>query len=745
MMRSGMLWLSAGAGLGLAAVAVAFGTAGSPDAVQGRAVAPPASAAIAAVRQQQAAERVRQAAGLVRREPRPDRRARPLLRAGQRLRVLHDAERRRAVARRSSGRPRPQRPRPSSRARAAVRRRNPQRRAAGRGRARRRGQRPARQRPGQWHTGIAQYRDVVYRDLWPGIDLRLRERVGRPEVRVPRASRRAPSGHPARLRRRRRPCARRRPAHCRSRRPLGVLRDSRAGLLPGRSPACACPSRAATCWRPARRRRRGSRSRSAATSRDHELIIDPGVQYTTFLGGSSHETGAGIAVDAAGNAYVAGTTQSPDFPTTAGAFRRTGAAQQLRRRLRHQAEPGRHGARLLDVRRRQRPRLRATASRSTRPATPTSRARRSPRTSRPPAAPSTGASTSRRTARAARTDNTDGFVFKLNAAGSALVYSTYLGGTDIDDAARHRGGRRRATPTSPARRCRATSRRPPARSAARSAAQYDMFVTKLNPAGSALAYSTFLGGTQVDNGERDRGRRRRQRLRPGLLQLDRLPDDARRVRHDRERRLRRHADEAEPGRLGARLLHLPRRQRLRQRRRPRRRRRRQRLRQPAAPARRTSRPPPGAFDTTSDGSDAFVTKLNAAGSALRCTRPFVGGIGERLGQRRSSSTRPGNAWLDGRHELGRLPGHRRRAPTRRSTAAARRLHRRAERRPARRCCTRPTSAARSPRAAHDIARDPTGDVYVTGHTYSHGLPGHGRRLRHGLQRRPRRSSGATPS
>lgn len=52
------------------------------------------------------------------------------------------------------------------------------------------------------------------------------------------------------------------------------------------------------------------------------LVIDPELVYSTLLGGSSTDTGAGIALDALGNIYLAGSTVSPDFPTTASAFDR---------------------------------------------------------------------------------------------------------------------------------------------------------------------------------------------------------------------------------------------------------------------------------------------------------------------------------------------------------------------------------------------------------------------------------------
>lgn len=90
------------------------------------------------------------------------------------------------------------------------------------------------------------------------------------------------------------------------------------------------------------------------------------------------------------------------------------------------------------------------------------------------------------------------FVTKLNTQGTALVYSTYVGGTD-DDYARaiavdSDGNAYVAGQTS--------STNFPTVNAFRSSrsGDADAFLFKLNPAGSALVYSTYLGGSSEDIG-----------------------------------------------------------------------------------------------------------------------------------------------------------------------------------------------------------------------------------------------------
>ena len=57
--------------------------------------------------------------------------------------------------------------------------------------------------------------------------------------------------------------------------------------------------------------------------RAEPLVIDPLLTYASYLGGSGADAGFGIAVDGTGNAWVTGSTASVDFPTTANALQAT--------------------------------------------------------------------------------------------------------------------------------------------------------------------------------------------------------------------------------------------------------------------------------------------------------------------------------------------------------------------------------------------------------------------------------------
>jgi hypothetical protein len=102
-----------------------------------------------------------------------------------------------------------------------------------------------------------------------------------------------------------------------------------------------------------------------------------------------------------------------------------------------------------------------------------------------------------------------GFVTKFNATGSALIYSTFLGGTGVDGFGGDHGygiavdssGNAYVTGLTDSKDFPTT---PGAFQSACDGGGFNCspnaFVTKFNPTGSGLAYSTFLGGTDIDWG-----------------------------------------------------------------------------------------------------------------------------------------------------------------------------------------------------------------------------------------------------
>jgi len=212
------------------------------------------------------------------------------------------------------------------------------------------------------------------------------------------------------------------------------------------------------------------------------LYIDPLI-YSTYLGGTGGDFGYGIAVDSAGNAYVTGSTGSTDFPVTPGAFQTTGVGVFVTKfnptggALVYSTYLGEGGWGY------------GIAVDSAGNAYVTGGAVADfPIT--PGAFQPTYAG-----------GGSDAFVTKLNPTGSALVYSTYLGGSSSWDqgngVAVDSVGNAYVTGYTESADFPIT---PGAFQPAYGGGDRDTFATKLNPTGSALVYSTYLGGSGEDVG-----------------------------------------------------------------------------------------------------------------------------------------------------------------------------------------------------------------------------------------------------
>jgi hypothetical protein len=210
--------------------------------------------------------------------------------------------------------------------------------------------------------------------------------------------------------------------------------------------------------------------------------------YGTYLGGWNGETGDGIAVDAAGQAYVTGETFSPNFPTTPGAFDKTyhGGGDCYVAKLSADGSALVYGTYLGGFGNPDGGSGIAVDSAGDAYVTGVTESTDFPTT---PGAfqPTYGGASS------------DGFITKLNAYGSALLYSTYLGGDGNDGTYSIRvDGAGNAYVTGSTTSTYNFPTTPGAFQTTFGGGLRDAFVVKLNPTGTGLVYGTYLGGSEDD-------------------------------------------------------------------------------------------------------------------------------------------------------------------------------------------------------------------------------------------------------
>ncbi len=210
------------------------------------------------------------------------------------------------------------------------------------------------------------------------------------------------------------------------------------------------------------------------------------ILYSVVLSGAGYDSARAVAVDPIGNAYITGVTTSADFPVTVGAFQRSLASPGLEDAFVAKLSPagvvtyatflGGNSSDLGYA-------IAIDQSGAAYVAGSTNSVN----------FPVTGSAAQR-----SFKGSSDCFVAKLDPVGAALLYSSYLGGENIDvckGIAVDASGAAFVTGTT-------ISTGFPVASALRSSLSggSDAFLTKLSPAGDRFLFSTYLGGEGADDG-----------------------------------------------------------------------------------------------------------------------------------------------------------------------------------------------------------------------------------------------------
>jgi len=227
------------------------------------------------------------------------------------------------------------------------------------------------------------------------------------------------------------------------------------------------------------------------------LIIDPAITYATFLGGTGYDQGNAIAVDSSDNVYVAGQTASLDFPTVAGGLQTTSAAVGCVDLYGNEAfvsklDPS--GSKLIY----------STYLGGAGCATATGIAVDTNGNayvtgSAGPDFPTSSNAFQKMFGGGGNTSMGDGFVAKLNATGSQLIYSTYIGG-DSGDIANAIGLDANGNAYINGQTFSSDFPTVPPGMACSDLSDSSDFVTKVNTDGSALLYSRCLGKPEIGFG-----------------------------------------------------------------------------------------------------------------------------------------------------------------------------------------------------------------------------------------------------